>query len=91
MQASSTSSEEMGNVLGRRHSSGVMPSPLPSSLLKGLEPSQSPSPEMSHEEALSTPPGFHISLPGAPYAHYTTDLLLICGLPHDCSMKDCGN
>ena len=53
-------------MLGRRHSSGALPSPLPSSLLKGLEPSQSPSPEMSHEEALSKPPGYHISLPGAP-------------------------
>ena len=52
-------------MLGRRHSSGALPSPLPSSLLKGLEPSASPSPEMSHEEALSKPPGYHSTLPGA--------------------------
>lgn len=63
---SSASSEEVGNLMGRRHSSGALPSPLPSSLLKGLEPSQSPSPEMSHEEALSKPHGFHVTLPGAP-------------------------
>ena len=70
---SSASSEEVGNMLGRGQSSGIMPSPLPSSLLKGLEPSQSPSPEMSHEEALSKPRGFHISLPGAPCALYTSN------------------
>ena len=63
---SATSSEEVGDLLGRRHSSGAMPSPLPSSLLKGLEPSGSPSPEQSHEEALSRPRGFHTSLSGAP-------------------------
>lgn len=62
---SSASSEEMGNMMGRRPSSGALPSPLPSSLLKGLEPSPSRSPEMSSEEALSKPHGFHISLPGA--------------------------
>ena len=62
---SATSSEEVGDLLGRRHSSGAMPSPLPSSLLKGLEPSGSPSPEQSHEEALSRPRGFHTSLSGA--------------------------
>ena len=48
---------------------------IPAAILavKGLEPSQSPSPEMSHEEALSKPRGFHISLPGAPCARYTLD------------------
>ena len=69
---SSASSEEVGNMLGQGQSSGITPSQLPSSLLRGLEPSQSPSPEMSHEEALSKPRGFHISLPGAPCARYTS-------------------
>ena len=82
---SATSSEEVGDLLGRRHSSGAMPSPLPSSLLKGLEPSGSPSPEQSHEEALSRPRGFHTSLSGDPIVltpfRGRTEALLVRSFP----------